>query len=546
MKNIKKWPSFLFVLILLVSFTACGAEKASSKEKAPKEIEAVKKDQSQEHETKEEVKEESKEEALNRENDEIVLASYRDMVPGEKDGYYCSWALYVWEPLVTQDIDGRPIPCLAESWEMSEDGKTWIFQLRKGVKFHDGSDFNANAVIANMDRIKPEVKKSRFYPLDIKSHYPGLVSYEKVNDYAVKYVFENPSPTQHYNMVNWGSAIYAPTNFDANRDFNGPAIGTGPFKISGHVPNQYATLERFEDYWGEKAKAKSIKVKAIPDSDTKFAALKSGEIMGVLDLKAISPSLANEIRDDAQFGLSTAKSTMIRFLIPNGTKFPFNDVRMKQAVSLILNREEIVEGVHYGFGVPTTNILNYSTPFYKEIPVKYDPEAAKKLAQEVLGDKKVTVDFLYNGKDPVLKTECELTATYLEALGIQVNLVPLEYSAMKERMKAGDFHLARAQQGLSNGEAATIFRRFMVTSGDHNKNYSLGYDSEKVNILMEKAAQTLNMEERKSYYDEIQMLSSEELPIIPLFNDKTVLAYNKEIKDYIAQLYGLELPKIHW
>ena len=115
---------------------------------------------------------------------EIVLAGYRNLAPGEKDGYYCSKILYVWEPLITQDDNATPVPCLAESWKMSEDGKQWTFYLRQGVKFHDGSDFNADAVIANFDRMKLGVKKSSFYPLDIDSHYPNLEKYEKVDEYT--------------------------------------------------------------------------------------------------------------------------------------------------------------------------------------------------------------------------------------------------------------------------------------------------------------------------------------------------------------------------
>lgn len=526
---------FLVLAILLLITAGCSKNQDTGNKNADENV-------------KTEVEENViKDEKVASDKDEsIVLASYRDMMPGELDGYYCSYALYVWEPLVSQDGDGNPIPCLAESWDMSEDGKVWTFNLRRDVKFHNGEDFNADAVIANMDRMKPEVKKSVFYPLDIDNCYPDLESYEKVDDYTVKFTFKNPSPTQLFNMVNWGSAMYAPTNFDENNDFNGVCIGTGPFKIAEHVKDQYVVLERNEDYWGEKAKAKSITVKVIPDADTKYSALMSGEIKGVLDLNAISPANAKTLEDSDDFSVVTAKSTMIRFLIPNGTRFPMNDVRMKQAISLAIDRDEVVNGIHFGYGIPTTNILNYSTPFYKEFPVEHNMEKAKELAKEVLGDEEVEIDFLYNGKDAVIKSECELIQTYLEELGLKVNLVPLEYSAVRERMKAGDFDLARAQQGLSNGEAATIFRRFMLPTGGQNKSYSLGYDVEEVNELMDKASKTLDTEERKEIYNRIQEISTETFPVIPLFNDKTVLAHSNDIDGYDAQLYGLRLPEVHW
>ncbi|WP_180270757.1 ABC transporter substrate-binding protein [Sporanaerobium hydrogeniformans] len=477
---------------------------------------------------------------------EIVLAGYRNLAPGEKDGYYCSKILYVWEPLITQDENAAPIPCLAESWEMSEDGTRWTFNLRQGVQFHDGTDFNADAVIANFDRMKMGIKKSSFYPLDIDSHYPNLTGYEKTGEYQICLTFSVPSPTQLYNMVNFGSAIFSPTGFDEEGNFKGIVQGTGPFKMKENVLNEYVLLERNEDYYGEKAKAKTMRIKVIPDADTRFSALKAGEIMGVIDLNAIPAALAVELEGSEDFALTTTKSTMIRFLAVNGTTFPFNDVRMRQALSLALDRNMLTDELYYGFATPTTNILNYATPFYKEIPVNENMEQAKALAQEVLGDEKITVTYLYNSGEATQKAEAELISSWLSEIGINCELQPMEMATMKEEMKKGEYGLARLQQGLSNSEPATIFRRFMLTSGDHNQNYVLGYQSDEVDELMAKASEALDMTVRTECYNRIQEISTKELPVIPLFNDTTLMAYSTKLTGYEAKLYGIELPQVTW
>ena len=117
---------------------------------------------------------------------------------------------------------------------------------------------------------------------------------------------------------------------------------------------------------------------------------------------------------------------------------------------------------------------------------------------------------------------------------------------MKELMKAGDYGIARMQQGLSNSEPATIFRRFMLTSGDHNQNYSLGYQSDEVDQLMAEASEALDMEIRTENYNRIQEISTEEFPVIPLFNDMTLMVYSTKLTGYEAKLYGIELPLVAW
>ena len=542
MKNAKKRIlALLLALACVLGMAACGGQNTDTEaENAAEETTEATDSAAEESDGAEETAEAVDPDA------EIVLAGYRNLAPGEKDGYYCSKILYVWEPLVTQDENAAPVPCLAESWEMSENGTQWTFYLRQGVKFHDGSDFNADAVIANFDRMEMGVKSSSFYPLDIDSHYPNLESYEKVDDYTIRLTFSQPAPTQLYNMVNFGSAIYSPNCFDENGDFNGICIGTGPFKITENKLDEYVLLERFDDYWGEAAKAKTIRVRVIPDADTRFSALKSGEIMGVIDLNAIPTSLAVELEGDDNFALTTTKSTMIRFLCLNGTQFPFNDVRMRQAVSLALQRSVITEDLYDGFGTPTTNILNYSTPFYKEFPVEEDMEKAKELAAEVLGDERVTVTYLYNGSEAAQKGEAELIASWLSEIGIDCELMPMEMTNMKEQMKTGDYGIARMQQGLSNSEPSTIFRRFMLTSGDQNQNYSLGYHSDEVDALMAEAESALDMDVRTECYNRIQEISTQEFPVVPLFNDVTLMAYNTKLTGYDAKLYGIELPLVAW
>lgn len=525
--------SWLLMMAIILSMSAC-----QKKDKAPAETAGETAQQTSEGE--------SQEKTAVDPDEEIVLAGYRNIAPGMEDAYYCSVILYVWEPLITMDAGGQPMGKLAKSWEMSEDAKTWTFQLQEGITFHDGEPFNAEAVLYNFDRMRSEVKPSGFYSLNIDSFYPNLDGVTKIDDYTVQLTFKEASPSLLYTMTNFGSAMFSPKCFDESYNFTGIAQGTGPFKIQENVKDQYVLLERNEDYWGEKAEAKTIRVKTIPDVNTRFSALKSGEIMGVIDLKAITPSLAVELAKDPQFEITTTNSTMIDFLCLNGTKPPFDDIRMRKAVSLMIDRDAVVNQIYLGYASPTSNILNYSTPFYKEFPVEYNVEQAKALAKEVLGDSRVSVQYLVQQDNAEQKTEAELIAAILPEIGIDVTIESYDWAAIKDRMGKGDYGIARGQQGLSNMEAITIFKRFMYSEGDQNVAYSLGVKSEEIDSLINQANAEIDMAKRQEIYNELQGLSVENQPVVPLFNEKTLMVYNKNLSGYDAQIYGLDLPKIGW
>ena len=209
-----------------------------------------------------------KENTIKKDNDTVTLAGYRQLAPGNKDAYYCSSSLGVWEPLITKDKDSKPAPCLAQSWEMQDNGKIWIFHLRKNVLFHNGTKFNADSVIANFDRMKKGVKRSTFYGLNIDAFYPSLLKYEKLDEYTVKLTFKEANINELYKMTDFGSPIYAPECFAEDGNFKTFAIGTGPYRIIENKLNSHVKIERYDNYWGEKGKIKTFIVRKIPNTDT--------------------------------------------------------------------------------------------------------------------------------------------------------------------------------------------------------------------------------------------------------------------------------------
>lgn len=479
-----------------------------------------------------------------RDKSTVVLAAYRNLAPGNKDAVYCSRILGVWEPLITKDDHNRPAPCLASAWEMREGGREWIFYLRKDVYFHNGSKFTADSVVKNFDRMKKGYKRSSFYGLDINVYYPTLIKYEKLDEYSFRLVFTEPNVNQLYKMTDFGSPMFAPECFDEDGNFKSIAIGTGPYKIVENVLNKYVKIVRNENYYGAKGKINEYIIRTIPAAETRFSALKSGEIDAVLDINAIPPFMAEEIKKDPRFEAAKNKSTMIRYLSLNGNKFPFNDVRMRKAVSLAINRKLLVNSLYIGYGEPTVNILNYTSPYYKKIPVKHDLEKAKKLAKEVLGEKRYAVTYCINSKEVIQKGEAELIAYWLKEIGLDVTIKSLEYATLTRMMKKGECDIVRLQRGLANGDAYGLLYTFFAPKGSVNKSYGIAYDNADVTELLRKVKHVTDDAERQRIFDHIQDIVAEEQPVVPLFNDVNIVAYNKRIKNYKPLIYGVDLSKV--
>jgi len=476
---------------------------------------------------------------------EIAFAASRDQCPGEEDGHYASMSLGIWEPLITKDESGKPVPALAESWEHNEDSTVWTFHLRQGVAFSNGVPFNADAVLANFDRMKKGPFSSSFYSVNIDTTYPGLVSYEKTDDSTVVLTFSDPQPLQDYTMANYGSSMFEPSCFAEDGNFNGFAIGTGPYVVQENVVGQYCVITRNDNYWGEPGIAQTFRFKVIPDADTRYAALRAGEVQGLCDLGAISPSQAAELEGDPAYTVSVGDSGINHFLNVNGGSFPFNDVRMKQGLSLLLDRQTIIDSFYNGYGIPAGGFLNYTSPFYAEQPVGYDPEQGMELIRQVVGDQEVQLRFLLPTVD-ANRYPYQEEAEYIQALleniegtNIKVEIQLMEWGPCKEEMKAGNYNLCLKIQGLPSANPFSLFNGWMHTGGSTNVGYGLSYHNEQADALIDEIAASTDAARIAEIYTQLQEISVVDFPTIPVLYSQEVVACSSDITGYQATVYGL-------
>lgn len=474
---------------------------------------------------------------------QMVFAGSRNQAPGEKDGHYCTLRLGVWEPLVTQDDSGHPAPALAEAWSSNADATEWTFKLKQGVVFSNNVPFDADAVVKNFERYQKGPFPSSFYGINIERTYPGFQSAEAVDAHTVKLSFSAPQPMLPYSMVNFGSSMFEPSCFAEDGNFKEMAIGTGPYKMSENVLEEYCSIVRNPLYAGEPPILDTIKFRVIPDANTRYSALLAGEVDGLCDLGAITPSLAAEIEGNPDFKVSVGNSGISHFLNVNGNRFPFNDVRMREGLSLLLDRQEIIDAFYNGYGVPAGSFLSFMSPFHKDIPVKHDPERGKALIKEVIGDKKVSLDFILPNVD-ANRYPYEEEAQYIQALladvGIEASITVLQWGTCKEKMTAGDYDMCLKIQGLPGADPLSLFKGFMHSAGSTNKTYGLGYHNDAMDALIDTAETTIDLTKRAEIYREIQDIAATDFPNIPLFYSQEIVASNAKVDNYVARPYGLK------
>lgn len=481
----------------------------------------------------------------------ITLAAPRDLAPGEKDPYYISSVAEVWEPLIGVDDDGKIVGVLATSWSHDADYKVWTFQLRKGVTFQDGTPFNAEAVVKNVERwMNMKSKPSPFYSFNVNVMYPGLLRAKAIGDYEVQLYFKDPSPMLIDKMMRFPSAIFSPKCFDVKTgNFKGIAKGTGPFKIVERKANQYVLLERYDDYYGEKAKSKFIVLRSIPNASTRYSALKSGEIQGVLDLGALTPALMLDLLKDKNFSSTTNYNTINHHIIINQTQWPFNDPRMIQAINLMIDREAIVNNYFNGQAKPTSNILNSLSPYALDLPLLHDEAKAKALAKEVVGDKRVEASFIIPqyGVDRYSYQEVtEYLQSAFKKLNVDVNIRILDGAAHKKMLSAGNYNFSIGTQGLPSYDPSSILEIYMSSKGNSNKLYHIGYKNAEADKLIGELKKTVDINKRRELYNKLQMIAYEYPPTIPLASDYTALVYNNKLTGYKASTYGLTLRNVQW
>ena len=454
-------------------------------------------------------------------------------------------AEHIFDKLVQMDADSKMIPGIATSWRVV-DPTTWEFKLRKGVKFHDGSELTADDVAFSIDRVA-QIPNS---PGPFVAYTKAIVAKEIVDPYTIRFKTATPYPLVASDM----STIYIVSKKAATgattEDFNTgkAAIGSGRFKYSRYASGDRVELVRNDAYWGEKATWDKVTFKIIKNEAARVAALLSGDVDAIEQ-----PPTADlvRIKGDPKFTVSSKISHRVIYFnfdhLDRASPFitdkagkplaknPLLDVRVRRAISKAVNRQAIVDRVMEGQGVPSGQLV--SEKLFGNVPGlkadAYDVDGAKKLMAEAGYPDGFNLT-IHGPSGRYVNDEkiVQAVAQMLSRIGITAKVETAPMGPYSGRASKQEFSFHMVGWGASTGEASSPLRSLLAT---FNREKGLGavnwgrYSNVKVDYLIEQALQQVDDENRKVMLQNATKLAMEDLGIMPVHFQFTIWATKKNI-----------------
>ncbi|MBB6020740.1 nickel transport system substrate-binding protein [Paenibacillus sp. JGP012] len=498
--------------------------------------------------------------AVSQKNNEIIYASAKDindMNPHLYPGSMPAQGM-VYESLVENTKDGIK-PLLAESWDISEDGKTYTFHLRKNVKFHDGEPFNAEAVKQNIEAVQANAEKHSWIKLSTK-----IKDVKVVDEYTLQLML---SETYYPTLVEL--SMTRPYVFISPKDFKNGGTkdgvsgfhGTGPYKLTGHKVEENATFEANAEYWGGAPAIQKITAKVLPAGETTYLALQKGEINVVFTddrgADSIDVAAMDQLAASGEYQVVRSDAMNTAMIVANSSKLdsPVHDKAVREALWTGIDRETISKDIFNGTQTVADTLFS-SNVNYADVGLKiraYDPEAAKQLLEQAgwkLAEGKtvrekngqpLAMKLYYDSNSSSQKTQAELIQYEMKEIGMQLDLVGEESSSIANRRSTGEYDLLFNQTwGLAYDPQSTIAA---FTSDSSYKHTTSGIaEADELYRKIDEVMSSTDEQSRKALYADILKIVHDEAVFIPLTHGRVTVVAPKNLQGITFKQTQYELP----
>ena len=427
------------------------------------------------------------------------------------------------------DEKGTVHPCLADSWTISPDGLVYTFKLHKGVKFHDGTPFDASVVKFSLDRARA---KDSTNPQ--KGLYEPIKEIDVVDPLTAKITLSRPDGDFLFDLA-WPQAVMLAPN-TATKDVTDP-IGTGPFKFSNWIKGDSVQIVKNPDYWGKEPALDKATFKFISDPAAAASSLLAGDVDGFINFPA--PEAVAQFQSNPQFSVEIGTTEGETIVAINNAKKPFNDIRVRRALSYAVNRKAVIDGAEYGFGTPIGSHFAPHNPAYIDLTGKYpyDPAKAKELLKEA-GYPNGFKTVIKLPPPPYARRGGEIIAAELKQVGVDAQLVPVEWAQWLSgvfKNKDYDLTIISHVEPLDIG----IYAR---------PNYYFNYHNPKFNKVMDELNVTQDQKKRTELYHQAQEILADDAVNVFLFELPKIGIWNAKLKG-LWKNWPIDadvLSDVHW
>lgn len=478
----------------------------------------------------------------------------------QQNGWDGNVTSVIFASLVSTDKQGKPIPELAEKWDVSSDQLTYTFHLRKDLKFSDGSPLTADDVAftltllhdkayeGEVDISQYAVKGGKEYKEGKATSIEGIqvvdpqtikITTEKVNSQAI-FVLGGTVLSKAY----YGKDYKQNTSLDYLKDLYGKPLAAGPYKCEKYIPGQEVRFVANENYYAGKPKIQNFIYK-ITSSDTKLQLFQTGEVdhtgLGTGD-EVLEQAKALEF---ANIQIETAPS--FSYIYMNNNKPYLKDKKVRQALIYGLDRKKYVDTALKGYGTVANVPIHPTSWAYTEEGVnkyEYDKEKAKKLLDEAgwkVGSDGIRekdgqkLKLSYFGPSSAKDSDLliPIAKENYKEIGVEFNPEFMDFNTMLSKVNKGDYDLASVSTPITSDPSETA-GEYLSTANET----SLGYKNAKVDELIQKGIETVDIEKRKPIYKELYKELSDDPPVILLNYRRTITGYNGNIKGIDPEKYN--------
>jgi len=421
-------------------------------------------------------------------------------------------------------------PCLATEWDISEDGLTYVFKIREGVKFHDGTELDAEAVKFSLDRARTLGGDPGFLLSDIDT-------IEVTGDYEVTIKLKAPCSPFLSKLAYTVGCIVSPAAYKADEKLETDVVATGPFKFVEWVEGDHLTMVRFDEYWGDPALPDKVVVKFYANSAALKLAVEKGEVD--VAYRTFSPLEEEGLKGNPDLVCLDGPSPAIRYLVLNVTKPPFDNIHVRRAIALAIDRNAIDEQVFQGTVTPLYSMVPDGMWSHKPV-FKHEPEPDIEGALAELAEAGYTPDNplsfqLWYTPTHYGDTEDDLAQVLkaqFEATGaMQVELMSSEWGRYTDDLVAGSMGILLLGWYPDYFDPDDYLYPFLSTEGA--KSLGSFYSSAAMDALLKDEVALSDQEDRTPILEAVQDLLAEDIPYIPLFQKPQFVAFQKDVKGVI-------------